>query len=148
LTKNQQQLFKTTDIVSIYLALIFAFIVSIKLSWGSFVPEYSMVVKKEAIVNAYQILELEYRHPENVNFFGTKKIKEKREIASIGGFERRNIIGKDPWDDHFFYEIKRLSNTKMQIIVWSSGPDKKNNSADTIPNFSGDDIGESLVVNF
>ena len=54
-------------------------------------------------------------------------------------------IGNDPWGTPYNYHIYTLSNPYQDVVVFSSGPDKTNNSWDggvwNTGKFNGDDIG-------
>lgn len=144
LANSDNQLFKTTDVLSITLACTFIFLLCFKIGWSFYTPKFMEIVKAEAIINAYQILEIEAKY--------TRKSKEQvrlsRGLASNSVVKKQGIVGIDPWSSPYQYRIQTGADLNRQIVVWSSGPDGKNNSNETIPNFSSDDIGESLVINF
>lgn len=146
--KSDDPLFKTTDILSIFIACTFVIALCFKVGWNLYTPVFSETIKAEAIISAYQLWELENKNSKKVSIPYPIKIGADRKIASIEGFERKQgIISMDPWNSPYHYLIKIEDSHIRQIVVWSRGPDGKNNSSETAPIFSGDDTGESLIIN-
>jgi hypothetical protein len=145
---NDIQIPRTTDILSISVALAFIFILCFKSGWNFYTPNYTETIKAEAVINAYQIWELQNNYSDHNKEPVQGRINSGRELASRDIVEKQGLIGKDLWNNPFHYQIRNTEAQKKQIIVWSSGPDGKNESNETLPNFSGDDLGESLLTNF
>jgi hypothetical protein len=145
--KSDSQVFKTTDVLSIALASALVFMLCFNIGWSFYIPKFSQTVKAEAIINAYQIWEIQ-----NSNFEKNKRLEKEqsvaaRELASQSVVEKQGTIGRDPWNNPYHFQIRVSDDLKKQIVVWSGGPDGKSSSDDIIPNFSGDDDGEILVIN-
>jgi hypothetical protein len=147
LASTNYQIPKTTDVLSILIASIVIILLCLKIGWSFNAPKYSETIKAEAIIYAYQIWELQINLTDQSpgNSLGHKS--GARGIASGSVAEKQGVIGRDPWQNPYNYLIRTSEDSKKYIVVWSIGPDGKNNSYETLSTFSGDDLGESLVTN-
>ncbi len=76
--------------------------------------------------------------------------------ASLESLRTTGTMGTDPWGQPYHYRILSAEKNKpMRILVWSSGPNKKADTADLEnetkvisgqPTYSGDDIGVVLSM--
>ena len=113
--------------------------------------------RQKAEVVGYQVAQIfreASRNKEN------KHLSEGREPASLGpvGLENTRTTGTmgfDPWGQPYRYRILASDSSQVRILVWSSGPNLKIETADLDdetkpltkqPSYSGDDIGVVLSV--
>jgi hypothetical protein len=144
---GEYQVPKTTDVLSVSLACLFVILLGYRIAFGFYSPKYSKTIKAEAIINAYQIWELHNKYSEKekeIPLIGGKVIS--RRLASVGVVEKQGLISRDPWLNPYRYQIREIDEFKKQIVVWSIGPDGKNNSDESSPILSGDDVGDSLII--
>jgi hypothetical protein len=143
----ESQVYKTTDILSIFLAAVLVIVLFFRIGWNYYDPNFFELIKAEAEVNAYQVWEIEKRNLKKRNLKPEVLNADlERGLASEASLSR-GMIGEDPWNRPFFYQVQKVDEHTSQIVIWSFGLDGKSDSDISLPNFSGDDIGQVVSIN-
>lgn len=105
---------------------------------------------QRAEIVGYQLVQLYREASKNIHTNG----KSARGPASVGPeiTDLRTIgtIGTDEWGQPYHYRILSTDQSKLRVLIWSSGPDRSIQTAEleteetqlpAQPTFAGDDLG-------
>lgn len=114
---------------------------------------------QKAEVVGYQVVQI-YREAAKSSALSSHKSNRNPASATpeatLENLRTTGTMGNDPWGQPYHYRILSAEKNKaMRILVWSSGPNKKADTADLEnesknisgqPTYSGDDIGVVLSM--
>lgn len=109
------------------------------LGWGLALPKarsLESAAKQQAVVLSYSIWQIELNGGLKLNSGDETRMRSLASPQENGG-----VMGKDPWGRPYRFV---LDKKKELLMVWSQGPDGKNDSSQSFPTFRGDDLGHIL----
>lgn len=108
-----------------------------------------------AEIVGYQIVQL-YREASKHTSEAPKSRAPASASPNLTDLRRTGSMGTDPWGQAYNYRILSADQSKLRILVWSSGPDKVINTKELEnedvsladqPSFAGDDLGIVMSMN-
>lgn len=114
--------------------------------------------RQKAEVVGYQVVQI-YREASKVQSsqgtFSNRTPASINDEPSLDNTRTTGTMGTDPWGQPYRYRIISSDTSKIRILVWSAGPNKKVESTELDdeslrismqPSYSGDDLGVILSV--
>lgn len=95
---------------------------------GSWSDSKSVRARQKAEILGYQLLQI---YQENLDG-SSENQKSSRSIASIDNdqveFKPDGLMGMDPWGQPYHYSIQKAGRDQVRVVIWSKGPDQKDDS--------------------
>ncbi|WII70778.1 hypothetical protein QJS83_09930 [Bdellovibrio sp. 22V] len=158
--KNEEiQEFKSTSVLAL-LGLVGFSAAIIATPWNRQMADSKVeTARQKAEVVGYQVVQIyrEASKPQSPAEKAGKRVPASVSESSVAeNLRSTGTMGTDPWGQPYRYRILSASPAgKMRILVWSTGPNKKVETADLDnedkslteqPVYSGDDLGVLLSM--
>lgn len=162
--KNEQnQEFKSTGVLAL-LGLVGFSAAIIATPWNRQMQDSrGETARQNAEVVGYQVVQIYREASKNTVSEDTSggrlpaSVSEEKAVLSAENLRSTGTMGTDPWGQPYRYRIipETVASGKIRILVWSSGPNKKIETAalddeakplDNQPLYQGDDLGVLLSV--
>ncbi len=128
MNSKQNQYVKISGIIGV-LGLALILLLMLSMPWnGSWSDSKSLRARQKAEILGYQLLQI---YQENLDG-SSENQKSSRSIASIDSdqveFKPVGLMGMDPWGQPYHYSIQKSGHDQVRVVIWSKGPDQKDDS--------------------
>jgi hypothetical protein len=134
--RNEESKNRTFEVLSVLACFV---IISGILVWGFSMPELVSLeqrIKRHAQILGYSLWQIELNRAVSSQPPASEK---GRGLASLE--PETGVIGRDPWGRPYSYI---LNYERQLLLVWSYGPNGKDDSSAHSASFYGDDLGSIL----
>lgn len=154
--KNEQnQTLKSSSMLMLF-GLVSISLLIISTPWNRAVTDNKTEkTMQRAEIVGYQLVQL-YREASKSMHGNVKSARGPASTAiDISDLRTTGTMGLDDWGQPFRYRILSTDQNKLRVLIWSSGPDKKVQTAEleneevllpVQPSFIGDDIGVVMAM--
>jgi hypothetical protein len=143
---DKKQVFKSREIISLFLLSISSLLVISPIIMGQFADHHEIALQRAENL-AYQVLE------SHRGSRGPASIQEA-ELNHLSADQ--GVVGLDPWGRPYNFQfLKSVNGGPTKVVVWSKGPNGKPETAEEAidsgrdgseVHFNGDDIGVMVSI--
>ncbi len=156
-TKEKQDLKSSSMLILFCLVGLSMAIIAIPWKRGGSDGASAKALQRAEIVG-YQLVQLYREASKNIHDSAKTARGPASAGPSIADLRTTGTMGTDDWGQPFHYRILSTEQSKLRVLIWSSGPDKSVQTAElenediqlpVQPTFAGDDLGVvmSMSVN-